>query len=186
MKAIKQLLPLGESTLLEHVIEQAKATAAREIIVVLGANYETIRAEISSKKINIVFNEHWENGLGSSIAAGIKEVKNKEITAALVMLGDQPLIDSEYLEELIDTHREYPSQIIATKYPTSHGVPVIFPKEWFQELAGLNDDKGAKSIIQQEQYLKVLDPGNKILDLDTPGDYEHFLKIPSAKKGRGL
>ncbi|MDT0677292.1 nucleotidyltransferase family protein [Autumnicola musiva] len=178
MKKAKQLLPLDDGILLGKVIQEAEASVAAEAIIVLGANSEKIIPKISQFRSNIVDNKNWREGLGSSIAAGIKYFlqHKKNYSAAMVMLGDQPLVDSVYINYLLNQASENPSAIIATKYPDSIGVPAVFPQSYFKELAALKEDKGAKNILAREHTSVIaLDPGERTLDIDTPQDYENFL-----------
>ncbi|MDT0642673.1 nucleotidyltransferase family protein [Zunongwangia sp. F363] len=178
MNKAKQLLPLEDGILLGKVIEEAKASAAAEVIIVLGAYSEEIVSKIQNYDCIVVKNENWQQGLGSSIAAGIRYfLQHKEkISAALVMLGDQPLVDSGYVDKMLKHAGENPSTIIATSYPRSLGVPAVFPQNYFKELANLKEDKGAKNILRRERDSVIaLNAGERILDIDTPQDYQNLL-----------
>lgn len=184
MKSPKQLLALGNTTLLGNAIAQAKATAADEVFTVLGANFEAVRSSIQNYNATVVENKNWKNGLGSSIASGVDFIiGNRDYQAVMIMLGDQPLIDSNYLNELLATFKVDPSAITATKYTHSIGVPAVFPKEYFKELAGLNDDHGAKFLLNGSNLVKVLDPGKKTIDVDTPEDYR-YIQEEKAKQAK--
>lgn len=177
MKSPKQLLPLGDSTLLGKVIAQAKATTANEVFTVLGANYEAVKSSIENYSTTVVENKNWKHGLGSSIAAGVQYVlENRDLEAVMILLGDQPLIEVKYIDELLASFHENPSVITATKYPHSNGVPAVFPKKYFKHLAELNDDYGAKSLLNGSTQVLVLDPGEKTIDVDTLEDYRYIQK----------
>ncbi|MEX0362442.1 MAG: NTP transferase domain-containing protein, partial [Allomuricauda sp.] len=97
---VKQLLAWGKTTLLGNAIEQAKPVSS-QVYVVLGANARHI-SESMEIKANVVHNPDWKTGMGSSIAFGINEVMKSDVIpqAVLIMLADQPLIDSSFLTEL--------------------------------------------------------------------------------------
>lgn len=184
MKSPKQLLALGNTTLLGNAIAHAKATAADEVLTVLGANLEAVKSSIQDYNSTVVENKNWKNGIGSSIASGVNYViGNRDYQAVIIMLGDQPLIDSSYLNKLLATFKEDPLAITATKYPHSNGVPAVFPKEYFKELTGLNDDHGAKFLLNGSNLVRVLDPGKKTIDVDTPEDYR-YIQEEKAKQSR--
>lgn len=177
MRTIKQLLPYNNTSLLGRVITQAQAAAVDEVVTVLGANCEKISREIAPLITRIVENKNWEQGMGSSIAAGIQDIieKDNPPSAVLVLLGDQPLIDADYLERLLKKHREEPSSIVATLYPKSKGVPAVFPSGYFPRLAALEGDSGAKHLLNSgENAVVALDPGDKTFDVDTPEDYRQL------------
>ncbi|GHA48159.1 hypothetical protein GCM10007103_31390 [Salinimicrobium marinum] len=173
MKRPKQLLPFRETTLLGHTIEQAEASQAAEVFVVLGANAQRIKTNLSFPDLTFVENKQWEEGIGASISTGVKYIaKKKDFDAVLLMLGDQPLIDSVFLDQMIGEFSKDPSKMVATKYPESKGVPALFPKKFFPKLLLLKGDTGAKSLLNDGSSLvTVIDAGRKILDIDTPEDY---------------
>lgn len=172
----KQLLPLGKTTLLGNAIKQAKASAAAEVFTVLGAGIEKIKPLIAHFDPTIVENPEWEQGIGSSIAKGIQYLKeNRNYTGAFILLGDQPLINTSYLDKLIRKFTEDPTKLIATRYPHSNGVPALFPEKYFEKLAQLRGDEGAKFLLNsKETEVIAYDAGNKILDIDTPEDYRNI------------
>jgi len=70
MGEAKQLLPWRDTTLLGNAISTAKTSRANEVLIVLGANADTIKAEVISKNITFLENKLWNLGLGSSISCG--------------------------------------------------------------------------------------------------------------------
>lgn len=179
MKRAKQLLPLGDSTLLGMVVQNAISLNAGEVVTVLGANMHQIKSSIGQFNTTIIENKDWEKGLGTSIGAGIKYLKSKNYEAVLILLGDQPLIDVEYLLRLLKVHQENPENMVATQYPHSKGVPAIFPKKFFSELATLEGDTGAKILLNGNDSVISLATVEKTLDIDTPEDY---IKIVTLMK----
>ena len=171
-------MPFGSTTLLGNAIIQAKASAAEEVITVLGANYDRITPEISFFNTTIVHNVNWDTGLGSSIAAGMKFViKKRNFDAVILMLADQPFMNATYLNRIIEEHRKNPSKIVATQYPGSNGVPALFPKSCFSLILNLQGERGAKHVLNRNDSLVVvLDAGDKVFDIDTPEDYRQIKK----------
>lgn len=177
MGRTKQLLAWEGTTLLGNAIEAAKASKASSVVVVLGANSESIQKKIEVNGIEIVENKKWKSGLGSSIACGIKFLlkTHPKITAVLVMLADQPLIDTVYLNAMIATFNES-GKGVATRYNSKAGVPALFPRANFEKLATLQDDFGAKNIINgPKEIFSVLNPGHKTRDIDTKSDYKKLI-----------
>ena len=172
----KQLLKWGTTTLLEHAIETALQLNGNETIVVLGANFNQIKKQIDSQNSVILNHSGWESGLGSSIAFGIKYLlqSNSKADGVLIMLADQPLIDVQYLKLMVAAFEPSKGHIVATSYDRKkQGVPALFDKTYFDELIQLQDDKGAKTIIEKHvaSILTLSAPVN-ITDIDTPEDYE--------------
>ena len=174
----KQLLPWRDTTLLGQALKTAKDSAADSVTLVLGANAEEIRKGIPEKQIDITVNSRWQSGLGSSIACGMKFLleKNKALKGILIMLADQPLIDTAYLNTMIAEFGKVGKQIIATSYKRRAGVPAIFGPPYFQSLKQLEDDFGAKHIIDSNpDQVLVLEPGDKTVDIDTKSEYKNLI-----------
>ncbi len=174
----KQLLGWKNNTLLGHAIKNARAICPDHVYVVLGANAEKIKKSVEDTA-HFIFNENYKKGLGSSLATGIVSIlkSNKKYQAVLVTLCDQPLIDIDYLNQIIETYRKDDSGIIATAYTNRAGVPTLFDKRYFNELLLLNEDFGASQMIKKYHTdLKTLDPKGKALDIDTWDDYEALVR----------
>lgn len=179
MGVTKQLLPWKHTTLLEHTIETVLKLNIENMFVVLGANIELIHSKIKSYPIEIIHNINWQNGLGSSIACGVKYIQNlaKTSDGVLIVLADQPFIDVTHLNILIESFFNKKSKIVTTSYnKDKEGVPAIFDASYFKELSNLNDDFGAKELIKNNKTLSVK-ASNKIMDIDTKTEYEKLLKI---------
>jgi len=178
--AIKQLLPWKGTTLLEHSIETISNLNCSDRFVVLGANHNLIKSKIDFSKVKVLVNNEWKLGLGSSIACGANHLLQNgfEVDAVLIILADQPLIDSKYLNSLIDTFEVDEKQIIATSYGNhKKGVPALFDKAYFKELSELNADKGAKTIIDNySENVTTVNAEHLVFDIDTREDYEKLYK----------
>lgn len=176
----KQLLPFRNSTFLEHSILQANKSKANQVFCVLGANSSIIRKNINSKELTFIDNKNWKEGLSTSIVSGVKYIQCliEQPDAILVMLADQPLVDSNYINLLIDYFYKATDRIIASSYGNKNGVPAIFPKETFEYLLQLYGDKGAKEILNSDVF-KIISVKpqniNTLLDVDTPTDYKNLL-----------
>ena len=175
MGSIKQLLPWKNTTLMAHVVHQAEVSNVNEVLVVLGANFDLINRKMSFRKADFVENKNWRLGLGTSISCGVRYALSKwgSLDGLLVMLADQPLIDTSFLNLMIDKFKTSEKGIIATKYKSRVGVPAIFSFRYFQELAELSDDFGAKNIIAKyKDDIFEIEGQRKTEDIDTLEDYK--------------
>lgn len=174
----KQLLLWKNKTLVENAVQSALGVSGSDAYVVLGANHEQVEEVLNSYDVKTIYNPDWKQGLGSSIACGVKHVKDLEYEGVLVMLADQPLITSEDIEGFIVEFKKGSKSILASKYENeSIGVPVIFDKSYFDELSELNGDKGAKSIIKRHsENVSVISMGNKLVDIDTIEAYQKLFE----------
>lgn len=175
MGSLKQLLPWANSHLIGHCIKKALSLNCAATIVVLGAHFDEIKQVISEGEVTVLHHEDWEHGLGSTISFGIKYIRKAypNVDGVLVLMADQPLMDTEYLNEMISNFRPGTEQIIATRYHANrNGVPAVFDCSYFAELSELEHDKGAKDLIEKHSD-KVIpqDAEGKTTDIDTPEDY---------------
>lgn len=179
MKAIKQLLPWGNTTLIGNALRNAQNANATTVLTVLGAYREEIKRATDFKSSETIYNPHWKMGLGNSIASGTKHLlrQDPDYDGILVMLTDQPLIDDQYLNALIQNFSKSKHSIAATKYNKRVGVPAIFGKVHFEALLALNSDFGAKEIIKTHiNDVLSLSPNGKEVDIDTLEEYERVKK----------
>lgn len=174
----KQLLSYQGRSLILHAVEVALASMSQPIIVVLGAYAEQIKPELMLKAVQVVENSQWQEGMSSSIRAGISMLlkTNSKLDAVIISLADQPLVSPQIFNQLIQSYQETQKVIIASKYNETTGVPALFSNALFPELMQLEGDKGAKALIQKyiDTGLILLIP-EAAIDIDTPDDYKQLL-----------
>jgi molybdenum cofactor cytidylyltransferase len=172
----KQNLIYQGQTLLQRAIHTALTSACCEkIVVVLGANEGVIRPNISDHQVYITYNPNWQEGIASSIRLGITELQKLEpnITAAILMVCDQPFVDPLLIYQLTERRAENNNGIIACTYKDTLGVPALFDVSYFPRLLMLQGKEGAKKLIKafSHDVLPVAFPLGAI-DIDTMDDYE--------------
>ncbi|HKI90219.1 MAG TPA: nucleotidyltransferase family protein [Draconibacterium sp.] len=179
MRRPKQLLPWGNKTLIEHEVETLLKTDS-PVNVVLGAKANLVGPVVEKYDVHISRNNNWENGMGSSIATGVRDLIQKFPVAdgVLLALVDQPLVPPEHFQSILGIFQPGKKQIIASIANSGwKGVPVLFDKYYFEELQNLNGKEGAKKIIQQHRHaVKYIECGNLLEDMDTPKAYQQMLK----------
>lgn len=171
----KQLLPWKGTTLLEHAIQQALALHLQHTVVVLGSMYEQHKAAVNHLPVSIINNPHWQQGMGTSLKAGIAYIEKEfpDTEAVIVMVSDQPYVDSTTLQSFIEIYQQTHAPIVAARYAGVLGVPALFDKSFFQHLLKVNDQEGARKILQQHvQEVHALDFPEGVIDLDTPEAYQ--------------
>jgi len=170
----KQLLRWRGQTLLERAIGSAQEVLPGRVIVVLGAHAESIRAAIDLSSVETLQNPDWQDGLASSLRLGIKALP-ASAEAVLILLCDQPLIDSAHLAALLDAWRSEPARIVASQYHLSCGVPALFPAAYFERLQTVTGDKGAKPLlIEFDACVLKIPCARAELDIDTRSDFERL------------
>ena len=173
----KQLLPYRNQTLLRHAAETALASHCRPIVVVLGAQAEQMRLELTGLEVQVTENPDWEQGMGSSIQAGLTtlETISPNLEGVVVMLCDQPLLTADFLDSLVQTHRDTSCPLVVSEYADTRGVPAFFSRALFSELQALPGTQGAKQIIMRHASDSISLPFPAgTFDVDTDSDYERL------------
>lgn len=170
----KQLARLGDKTLLEHVLDNVNRSNVNHIVVVLGANAETVRSQIRFGKEKVVLNEQYSLGMSSSIQAGLRALPARA-DAAVIVLADQPLVTWRTLNILIDEYRRRRPSVAIPTYKGFRGNPVLIDRSLFPEMMEIRGDIGCRAIFgdHPQEILKVAvdDPGI-VSDIDTAQDLE--------------
>jgi molybdenum cofactor cytidylyltransferase len=168
----KQLVQAQGKSLLEQAIINALKTSLQQVHVVLGARFDQIEASVSHLPVAIIRNRQWQEGIGSSISAGIRSIlREGEYDAVLIMLCDQLHINTPHLQALINAYLHKEVTIVATAYGEQTGVPALFDQKLFSQLEQLSGDTGAKKILQQHtDSLQSIQFEQAIADIDTPED----------------
>ncbi len=178
----KQLVSFEGRSLLRHAAETALASICRPVAVVLGAHADRLEMELKDLSVTIVKNSRWETGLSSSIRAGLVAMTFRgcaggagEVGALVLMLCDQPLVSSGLLNRLVEVHGLTGSGIVAAEYGGTVGVPALFGREYYAELAALTGDQGAKGImVRHAADVERVHFPNGGLDIDTEQDCQRL------------
>jgi molybdenum cofactor cytidylyltransferase len=153
-----------------RVVDNLLSSAARPVIVVTGHRAEEVRAAIAGRPVQVVHAPDYADGLSASLRAGIAAVP-ATASAALVCLGDMPLVTGRMIERLIEAYD--PDEGRSVVVPTCRGKvgnPVLWDRRFFPDIAGLVGDVGARPLLERhsEYVAQVeLDDDAVLRDFDT-------------------
>jgi molybdenum cofactor cytidylyltransferase len=174
MGSPKQLLPWKNQPLIRYLAAQALALPCRPVVVVTGAGAGKVDAALQGMEVEVVFNHKWASGMGYSLAFGIEALEklNPITVGVMIILSDQPLVEANYLKQLRNLFFENNGRVIAaSKYGLVLGPPLIFGREFFEELKSLQGDRGAKDLLRKyHAQVKAIEFPDGALDWDTPED----------------
>ena len=173
----KQLLPWGKTIILQQVIDNSSASRLGMILLVLGSRADDIADKITiTSKTRILVNHEFKAGMSSSVKCGIKNAP-VDAEAYMLLLGDQPFIGPDIINNLIDSYHAGRHGIIVPVYNGQRGHPVIFDSRYKKELLSISD-RGAKEVTEKHTHdifeIHVVSP-NILTDIDTPQDYQKAL-----------
>jgi len=180
--SMKQLLPFQHKTLLQHVIDEAFVSGAEPIMVVTGAHAKEVSQSSDNDQVGIVFNEHWEQGKGSGIVAGVQAIiaSNKDIEQIIIAVCDQPFVTADLFAQLYQEQKDSKKHIVASAYADTIGTPVLFTRKYFDHLLGLKNEEGAKKILMAySEAVTTVDFPQGYIDIDTMEDYKQLIEALS-------
>ena len=173
----KQTLSYRGDFLINHAIRAALGTKPALCKLVLGANAEVIRQIlIPWQSLGIVNCDDWKSGMGASIQCGMSQLPDC-ITQVILMVGDQPFVDSFLLTKLLEKAASAQTQLTCCAYGDEVGVPALFGKKYFHQLRNLEGKGGAKKVLKKHINDLITVPFPKgVVDVDTEKDYRALLK----------
>lgn len=178
----KQLLPYHGRTLLRHAAEIAAASGCQPLVLVTGALHEELLPEVAGQPFEVVRNEAWTEGMGSSIRAGMAALTRltgpeNPLSAVLFMLCDQPLLTADHLRQLLARQRATGVLAVASAYAGTLGVPVVFGAPLFTQLSKLTGTKGAGPLLAslRPDEVERVDFPDGVADVDTAAQYQQLL-----------
>jgi molybdenum cofactor cytidylyltransferase len=120
--------------------------------------------------LTTVENAHPENGIGSSIAIGVRALP-ETMEGALIGVGDQPYLTAEAIKELVTAFAA--GRIIVPRWGDHRGNPPVFDRRFFPELLALDGDRGGQRVIETnaEAVTEVSLPAKLGDDIDRPEDW---------------
>lgn len=173
----KQVLPLAGEPIIAHVGKRARASRAVRVAAVIGGAKEETQAALEDIVDELIINDAFEEGQGSSIAAGVRYLQGTShllgsCDAVMFLLGDQPGIDPVVIDSVIEAWQEG-GRIVMAKYSDHAGHPVLFDRAYWNELAGLEGDVGGRAVIDQHREDVVYVPvdTDSPMDVDTEADW---------------
>jgi molybdenum cofactor cytidylyltransferase len=174
----KLLLPFGNSTMIETVVDHVLASKVKHVLVILGPDPEKVQDLLASKAVKFCTNSHHEEGMLSSVICGIRALPD-EAEAALIYLGDQPGIPAEVTNRVIEAYDEDLYGIVIPVYNHRRGHPLLVDMKYRREIEKLDLEQGLRDLRHRfpEDVLEVeVDEPGILMDIDTREDYSNATK----------
>ncbi len=177
MKEQKLVMKYGESSIIETVVQKNLDSKVNGVMVVLGADHEEVAARIKCLNAGTIINKEYNRGMFSSVRKGIAALP-PEADAAVISLGDQPMINSRIINDLIDLKTGSSKGIILPVYKGKRGHPVLIGRKYFKEIAGMPDSATLRDVItgHHDDIAELQVESDDILrDIDTREQYNNEL-----------
>lgn len=192
----KLLLELDGRPMVRHAMEAASEGGCHQVVVVYSS--DAVKAAVGTDS-ELVHNPNAHTGMASSLQAGLRALR-PEIAAAVVLLGDQPLVGARTIAALLRAWRREgsrPAVAVAKNRKQSIGPnlaaalarewtpPVVLARELWDELYALKGDAGARQILDgHPELLDTVPAPGRADDVDTPEDYAKIVSLFPKRKPR--
>jgi molybdenum cofactor cytidylyltransferase len=174
----KLLLPFGQKTIIETVVDHVIQSKADRGLVVIGHNEEKIRKKIRDLPITIVVNPAYRQGMLSSVQRGFASLP-EDARAALIVLGDQPSIPPSVIDRIVDAKDKTEKGIVIPIHKGRRGHPILIAMKYREEVMRLDPETGLRGLVHDhaDDVLEVEVYNPAILkDIDTAEDYTREIK----------
>lgn len=175
MGSPKMLLPYRGATIIETVIQNIASSSVEKILVVLGADRYKILKLISEYPVMHCYNADYKTGMLSSVKCGFSRLPD-DYLAALVFPGDQPMIDAQVINIVINAWQETGKGIIIPTYRGKRGHPLLIDRKYTNEIMTLDESEGLRVLAQKNpEDVKEIETDNPLIlkDIDTVEDYRN-------------
>jgi molybdenum cofactor cytidylyltransferase len=187
----KLALPLGDRTVLEHVIAALRAANVDHILVVLGPHVAELRplAEAAGAHVHVLAEATPD--MRTTVEHGLRWLENRFAPnpddSWLLVPADHPTLRPDVICQLMDAQKTHPQRsIFVPTYQARRGHPTLIAWEHVHGMRALPAGVGINTYLRQQidQTLEVAsDSAEILLDLDTPEDYERLLRAWTAAQG---
>lgn len=174
----KLLASIDGVPLVRHVLTAVEASPVTDVVLVVAPQAHGVVDAAGPGRWRTIINEHAENGLASSLRAGIAALP-ETTDGALVVLADMPGVSAYLIARVMSAFTAEGGSVIV--YPADdagrQGHPVLWPKRLFPELLALEGDTGGKTLLQKHKAISrpvAASGADAFLDIDTDADLARY------------
>jgi molybdenum cofactor cytidylyltransferase len=178
MGDFKQLLRLGDKSFVEHCVDNLLASRVGEVIVVTGHRQSEVQSAIVDRGVIFAYNSEYQSGMTSSIKCGMRAV-SKSSNACILALVDQPWIDPNVINRIIETYEKTQPLIVIPTYQGKNGHPILLDLTLKKEILSIDSSQSLREVVHahQGETARVEVSDQRVLeDCDSAEDYERMLQ----------
>lgn len=131
------------STDLRAIVEAAMSSRASPVRVVLGENPNEVRRQLVGLSVEKIYNPHWEEGMVSSVHAGLKGLKKQVdlLSGVLLIQANGTAVSPKHLNRLIDAFKYMRADVVETFTEKGGSLPVLFHRDMLEKILELPADR---------------------------------------------
>lgn len=144
------------------------------VLAVVGFEHGRVRTALGDAVDDVLVNESWADGQGTSVAAGAEAARSRDADAVLFALGDMPWVGPEAVAALRDAYRGGLGDALAAAHEGRRGNPVLFDARHCDALAALDGTTGGAAVFADSEDAALVETGDPGVrrDVDRPSDLE--------------
>lgn len=170
----KQLLPWGSSTVLGQTLANVQQTAVHHHLVITGHDADKVRQIAQAAGVKTLHNPNFAVGeMITSLQTAVRQ-QDEAVTAVLVVLGDQPMVQPQTMDLLLEAYWQGHGDLIAPTFAGQRGNPVLIGRRYFAELLALPPTDAPRTLLRRHAsalHLVQVPTDDILRDLDSPEQY---------------
>lgn len=175
----KPLLHIDGQRFVERLIDTYREAGVDHVIVVVGHEAAEVRDRADLSGVTVVENERYEEGMLSSVRAGVRAAQEHDADGLFLSPVDYPLIPVAAVERLLEVAADGTADVIHPTTDGGRGHPPLFRASTFDALLDAPDDEGARAVVyadETETRDVDVDDERIFVDVDTPAEYWDAVK----------
>ncbi len=176
----------GGKPMIARVVDNVLSSKARPILVVTGHQAEQVEHALGGRPVQYVHAPDYAEGLSASLKSGIAAVP-ADCAAAIVCLGDMPLVTGRMIDRLMQMYDPDEGRlIILPTFRGKQGNPMLWDRRYFAEILAISGDSGARFLVGKhaEAVVEVEMADDGVLrDFDTT---ESLATLPPRMRPAGV
>ena len=133
--------------MIARVVDNVLSSNARPVLVVTGHQVDQVQHALGGRPVRYVHAADYAEGLSASLKAGIAAVP-QECAAALVCLGDMPLVTGRMIDRLLSNYDPDEGRLIVLPtFRGKQGNPMLWDRQFFPEILQISGDSGARFLL---------------------------------------
>ncbi len=167
----KLLADLHGRPILQHVLDLTTQANLEPVIAVVGPDGAAAYASLTWHAASTVINPRPQDGLSSSLRAGLAGLQHSGSSRVVVLLADQPTLSAAQLSEVLAAPVDSERPIVVPRYGGRPGNPVLLERPAWRLASSLSGDRGMSLVIaERPELVRYVDIEGENSDVDTPDD----------------
>jgi molybdenum cofactor cytidylyltransferase len=183
----KQMALLDGKPLVSWPVKAALDSGLAGVLVVVGFHARQVRQALpDDSRVEVIENPNPADGMGGSLALAARRAQEKGAAGLVMLLGDMPFVTAQAITLVTRAVQSSEIGVAAGSIGGKRNHPVAFSRNYFEELALLGGDKGARDVLDKlgaGLALVEVEPETRI-DIDHPDDLNRAAKKWRAFKRR--